>query len=206
VTPAAGYWRLRVLVTTQNIHLKTHEVILSDIPVPLPQVEAGVVAFAFTEKIENPNLVRVHTGIPIEVTEVVRPGPGQTIGSLVKHSVQYDVRDYEPLPEPTVEDTSAAVRVEWRMAAGSPPDEPATQDSKNLQKFTGIDAGEMAPALMEEIEVVVSQPSVMTPAVKAAIDLVNKKRRERGKPGQYRPVEDPDDLAAVSAEEPDPAA
>jgi hypothetical protein len=238
VTPAAGFWRLRLLITTQNIHLKTHEVILSNIPVPLPQVEAGVVAFAFTEKIENPNLVRVHTGIPIEVTEVVRPGPGQTIGSLVKHEVKYDVRDYEPLPEPVVEDTSAAVRVEWGMAVSSPPDEPAAQDSKNLQKFTGIDA-EPSPLVMFAIEQfhehkeeagVATQPppaesqadlglagveevkdhpavaSVLTPAVKAAIDLVNKKRKERGRPGQYRPVEDPDDLAAVSAEEPDPAA
>lgn len=199
-----AFWDLRIVINTQNIHLKEHKVALGIVTPVFPQVEAGVVAFAFTEKIENPNLVRVHTGIPIEVTEVVRPGPGQTIGSLVKHEVKYDVRDYEPLPGPAVEDTSAAVRVEWGM--------PQYHFSE-IGTWPGGEVEEVVPSPLVAFtaqqfhqykeEAAPDPPTSLTPAVRKAIDLVNRKRKERGKPEGYKPTEDPEDLDAVSSEEPE---
>ena len=84
-------------------------------PLDLTDEESGVVAFRVTEKIANPNLVRVHTGLPIEVTAGQPPEHGEMFGKIEKHAVQYDAKDYPPLPEPVVVDISEETAAEWRV-------------------------------------------------------------------------------------------
>lgn len=65
--------------------------------------------------VDNPNLTRLDAGIPITVTEVERPGPGETVGSVQQRELQVDAGEY-PKPTPpedtdTTEELAAKIDV-----------------------------------------------------------------------------------------------
>ncbi len=109
-------WSLEVRFKFTTIHMPNSPVKARTTPPPMALDEdSGVIAFRVTEKIDNPNLVRVHTGLPIEVTVVEKPDVGQMFGKMERHAVQYDPAQYPELPEPVVEDISEETAAEWRI-------------------------------------------------------------------------------------------
>jgi hypothetical protein len=118
VEPLAVQYGIKVEFTFRNITMPKHTVRARTAPPPLPtsiveRAETGVVAFTVTEIIENPNLVRVNSGLPITITRAIRPEPGEFIGKIERHNIQYDKTDYPEPPEPVVTDISAECRREW---------------------------------------------------------------------------------------------
>ena len=118
VMPRDVQYSLEVEFAFRNITMPKHSVNVRSTPPPLPggiveRAETGVVAFTVEEKVENPNLVRVNSGLPITITRAIRPEPGEFIGRIERHDIQYDKTDYPEPPEPVVVDISAECRREW---------------------------------------------------------------------------------------------
>ena len=92
VEPMEAYYSLEVEFTFRNITMPKHKVSARSTPPPLPtsiveRAETGVLAFTVEEKIDNPNLVRVNSGLPITITRAIRPEPGQFIGQIERHDI-----------------------------------------------------------------------------------------------------------------------
>jgi hypothetical protein len=118
VEPLAVQYSLSVEFKFRNITMPKHLVKVRSTPPPLPtsiveRAETGVVAFTVSESVENPNLIRVNSGIPITITRAIRPEPGEFIGKIERHDIQYDKTDYPEPPEPVVVDISEECRREW---------------------------------------------------------------------------------------------
>ena len=118
VEPLAVQYSLEVEFRFRNASLPKHKVSVRTYPPPLPtsvveRAETGVVAFTVTEMVENPNLVRVASGLPITIVRAIRPEPGEFIGKIERHEIAYDKTDYPEPPEPVVTDISAECRREW---------------------------------------------------------------------------------------------
>jgi hypothetical protein len=81
-----------------------------------------VVAFTQSIEVENPNLERVQTGLPI--TETVRlPGrPDQVFQKIETRELPYDPSEYPPLESPPEADLSAQKVEEWGVALGGIPE------------------------------------------------------------------------------------
>lgn len=56
--------------------------------------------------VDNPNAVRAHAGLPVQIQEAKRPGPDQMIGDLVEHSIPVT-----GAPEISVKETDHSERV-----------------------------------------------------------------------------------------------
>ena len=180
VTPMEVWYSLEVDFKFRNINLPKHTVkVRAPLP-PLPasiaaRAETGVVAFTVSESVENPNLVRVDSGLPILITRAIRPEPGEFIGRIERQEVKYDKTDYPAPPEPVVVDISAECRREWGVpepkvsepVEGWPPPKPG--DKYHI----GVDLGE-APA---------------------------KERRQDKKPAAKYKLSDKADLDAIGQEE-----
>jgi hypothetical protein len=74
--------------------------------------------FTVSVKVENPNLVRVHCGLPITIAEKVQPKHGELFGTITNHEVRYDPSDYEPLPPFLVIDNSLEFSGRWNLPPG----------------------------------------------------------------------------------------
>lgn len=80
-----------------------------EVPLKDPPPGAQLVALERTVDLENPNLERVHAGLPIKT--VTRKGagpatPGDPFPAFETHEIRYDPHDYPPPPEPKDEDVS----------------------------------------------------------------------------------------------------
>lgn len=118
VLPVCVYYSLEVDFTFRNITMPKHTVRVRAVSPPIPtlstvRAETGVVAFTVEEKIDNPNLVRVNSGLPILITRAIRPEPGEFIGRIERQEIKYDKTDYPAPPDPVVTDISAECRREW---------------------------------------------------------------------------------------------
>lgn len=118
VKPMAVLYSLEANFVFRNITMPKHKVSVRSAPPPLPtsaveRQETGVLSFSVEEKIESPNIVRVNTGLPITIVRAIRPEPGEFIGKIERHDIQYDKTDYPEPPEPVVVDISAECRREW---------------------------------------------------------------------------------------------
>jgi hypothetical protein len=80
-----------------------------------PDAEHVVDCFTMAVKVENPNLVRVHCGLPIKITEKVQPKHGDMFGEIKTHELTYNPEDYESLPDPVVTDQSADFVKAWGL-------------------------------------------------------------------------------------------
>jgi hypothetical protein len=69
--------------------------------------EYDVHSFEVETDVDNPNLVRVHAGIPIEITAKIPAAPGDLFPRLETHEVAYDPADFPKPAEPVTIDTSA---------------------------------------------------------------------------------------------------
>jgi hypothetical protein len=112
--------------------------------VPAPPLESFgpnalhlVDCFTIKASIENPNLVRVHCGMPIIVTEKIPPKHGDLFGTIKNHEIRYDPAGYEPLPDPTVTDQSKNFSQKWgvknAISGVSPADAPG-RDTANQEE------------------------------------------------------------------------
>ena len=72
-------------------------------------------AFTLSATVENPNLVRVHCGMPIKITTKIPPAYGEMFEKVETHEVRYDPTDYPPLAPPVVTDEAAFFRAMWRI-------------------------------------------------------------------------------------------
>ena len=85
---------------------------VEDPPVEFEEEEA-VVGFERKVEVDNPNLVRVVAGMPIEVIEKLPPKPGDIFPSFETRQIHYSKEDY-PEPKPAVQtDTSEKVKAEF---------------------------------------------------------------------------------------------
>ncbi len=95
-------------------------------PAPLRDVpegsDQGVLALKIEHMVENPNLERVHAGIPISVTTKTGTMPGQMFPKVEHHEVTYDPKDYPPVDEPKQADISAETAKEWGVKVAEVPD------------------------------------------------------------------------------------
>jgi hypothetical protein len=108
--------------------------------------DEGVIALKIEKTVENPNLERVHAGIPITVTSKTGAAPGQMFPRVEHHQVTYDPSEY-PVPEPpTQTDLSAETAKEWNVKVAEPPVEEITMT-------------------LPEAEEVISQPKQRTNAM-----------------------------------------
>ena len=183
VEPLAVQYCLEVEFKFRNASLPKHKVSVRTYPPPLPtsvveRAETGVVAFTVTEMVENPNLVRVNSGLPITITRAIRPEPGEFIGKIERHEIAYDKTDYPEPPEPVVTDISAECRREWGVpepkvsepVEGWPPPKPGDK------LIIGFDKGH----IMEQ---------------------GSKERRQDKKPAAKYKLSDKADLDAIGQEE-----
>ena len=179
VEPMAVQYSLEVEFRFRNVSLPKHTVKVRSTQPPLPtsvveRAETGVVAFTVAETVENPNLVRVASGLPITITRAIRPEPGEFIGKIERHDIQYDKTDYPEPPEPVVVDISEECRREW----GVP--EPKVSEPANW----------MDPKLHAIVE-----------AATITDKFTPKDRRQDKKPAAKYSVKDKADLDAIGQEE-----
>jgi hypothetical protein len=108
--------------------------------------EAHVIdCFTIATKVESPNLVRVHCGMPVRLTAKVPPPPGQMFPSIEIHEIKYDPTDYPPLPSPIVTDQTERCVQEWGISA-----------------YTGLAPTVVDPSQMTDA---LGQDTVMAPVV-----------------------------------------
>lgn len=80
-----------------------------------PDARHIVDCFTLAVEVTNPNLVRVHCGMPITITEKVPPKHGEMFGGLKNHEVRYDPSGYDALPPPLVTDRSQEFATKWGL-------------------------------------------------------------------------------------------
>lgn len=114
-------------------------------PVPLQDIpegaDQGVLALKIEHTVENPNLERVHAGIPISVTTKTGAAPGQMFPKVEHHEVTYDPADYPPVDPPKQTDISAEVAAEWNVKVAEVPastDEPDQTIAEERRSGMGL--------------------------------------------------------------------
>jgi hypothetical protein len=80
-----------------------------------PDAQHVIDCLTISTTVENPNLIRVRCGMPVEIVQQKRPEFGQLFGTIERHAVEYDPNEYPPLPEPTVTDQTAQFAREWKV-------------------------------------------------------------------------------------------
>jgi len=114
---AASAFELQPVFRTINILAPTHAVVVRSPKPPIKEFagRGTVVAFQLTSKVENPNLVRVHYGIPIVIQKRKEPEPGKMFADIESETLTYTPEDFPgvTLPEPLVIDQSEEVAALW---------------------------------------------------------------------------------------------
>jgi hypothetical protein len=82
---------------------------------PEPE-EAEVVASEQHAEVNDPNLVRVHTGQPIVTVTKTPPKPGDILPKIERHETRYDPTNYPEPQAPVETDTSDKTAENWRVA------------------------------------------------------------------------------------------
>jgi hypothetical protein len=96
---------------------------------PAPKIQdlgaqdSGVVALKIEKTVENPNLERVHAGMPIQIVSKAGAQPGEMLPRIETHAVIYDKEGY-PEPEPPKQtDISEETAKTWGVRTWRPPPE-----------------------------------------------------------------------------------
>lgn len=87
------------------------------------EVESGVIALKIEKRVENPNLERVHAGIPIQVISKPTQAPGEMFPRVESHAVVYDKSEYPEPDPPKRTDISEETAKEWGVKHAIPPTE-----------------------------------------------------------------------------------
>jgi hypothetical protein len=100
-------------------------------PAPLTGVDPldnqGVIAVKIEKTVENPNLERVHAGMPITVTAKKGAAPGQMFPTVEHHQVIYDKTDYPEPDPPKITDISKETASAWNVKDSLAPFEATTE-------------------------------------------------------------------------------
>lgn len=101
----------------QNPMAPTHEVFVRSPAPPLTvrSEDEGIEAFTLTTTVENPNLVRIHYGLPIEITRKSHPKPNEMFPRFETETLQYDPADFPEPAAPTVKDETEHFATIWRV-------------------------------------------------------------------------------------------
>lgn len=101
--------------------------------------------------IDNPNLERIHAGLPIKVTErrgIAPATAGDPFPSMETRSIRYEPGDYPDLPPPVDRDTSEkeAKRLGVKRREFKGPAKIAHVTAAEVREVTGVVAGEHVTA------------------------------------------------------------
>lgn len=82
-----------------------------------PGEEQVVDCFSLRVKVNNPNLVRVHLGMPITITKTIPPdrSKNKPMATFEEEEIRYDPKDYDALPPPTFTDESRLFADRWSL-------------------------------------------------------------------------------------------
>lgn len=72
----------------------------------LPDEEGVLIGLERTVTVDNPNLTRVHHGIPIVVAQKAMPAPDEIFPKIDKQELRYEPGDFPPLAAPVDTDVS----------------------------------------------------------------------------------------------------
>lgn len=76
-------------------------------PLAEPEEDAQFAALERSVTVDNPNLTRIHHGMPITVTVKVPPATADNpFPSFEERKIEYSAGDYPPLPEPVNKDVT----------------------------------------------------------------------------------------------------
>ncbi len=82
-----------------------------------PEDEQVVTAFERSVEVDNPNLVRVHAGLPITVTAKIPAAPGEIFNRVEQREVKYDPEQYPKPDSPVDVDRTVETAKEWGLPA-----------------------------------------------------------------------------------------
>lgn len=119
-----------------------------------PEAEHVVDCFTIRVKVENPNLVRVHQGMPIVISEKVPPKHGMMLGSIEHHEVKYDPKDYGDPPPFLVLDQRQEFIAKWNLP---------------LAIGIGLMAGGYVPADEQELVLYSDEPDALAATMERAV-------------------------------------
>ena len=108
---------------TQNPLAKNHSVFVRGVAPPL--MERGiegerVECFTLRVVAENPNLIRIHYGIPIIQVNRIPPAPGQMFPGFESKEIEVDPAEYPEPKAPEVTDECAEFESAWGVSAAIP--------------------------------------------------------------------------------------
>jgi hypothetical protein len=101
----------------QNPMAPTHEVFVrsSAPPLTVRSEDEGIEAFTLTTTVENPNLVRIHYGLPIEITRRAHPKPNEMFPRFETETLEYVPADFPEPTGPVVKDETEHFATIWRV-------------------------------------------------------------------------------------------
>jgi len=112
-------------------------------PLPLKDSEdTGIRAFKIEEQVTNPNVSRIHAGIPISIASVTPPKPGELVPKVEVHAVTYAKDDAPELPDPKLTDLSPQVAAKFGIKPAVPSAPP--RRAKGAVKYDPKDAADDA--------------------------------------------------------------
>jgi len=101
----------------QNPLAPTHEVLVRSAGPPLTErgEGEGIEAFTMVATTENPNLIRVHYNIPINITRKAPPKPNEMFPSFETERLEYDPAEFPEPASPSVTDETEQFAAMWRV-------------------------------------------------------------------------------------------
>lgn len=113
-------YSLRPVIHTTNPLDKVHPVFVRISSFMADRAGAKTEAFTLTATVDNPNLVRVHYGIPITLSRRKDPNPGQMFAEIVTETLEYDPEEFEPPAPPTVKDETGEISAAYSAKPSTP--------------------------------------------------------------------------------------
>lgn len=120
-------YSLQPRVFTTNPLDKEHPVFVRVSALLEDREGATTEAFTMSATVDNPNLVRVHYGIPIVLSRRKDPEPGQIFAEVVNEVLEYNPADFELPTPPTVKDETEEVAAAYNSKPSTAtPSKPST--------------------------------------------------------------------------------
>lgn len=114
-------YSLRPVIHTANPLDKVHPVFVR-VSTPLSNRDnVKTEAFTLMAAVDNPNLVRVHYGLPIVLTRRKDPDPGQIFSEVVSEALEYNPADFDEPTPPSVKDETEEVAEAYNRKPSTPP-------------------------------------------------------------------------------------
>lgn len=131
---------------THRNDLPVHTVLVRGPEPPLAERdgEEQVEAFTLKATAENPNLIRIHYGIPIVVMRKIEPKPGDLFPKFEPETIEYDPAEFESPAAPEVIDATDIHVALWGVKEVMPTERdahiPATVDEAGAESAVSVPA------------------------------------------------------------------